>query len=379
MAALKIVTTLSIITIFFACGGPTVDYAMPAPMQETPKNVILLIGDGMGLAQISAAMHMNHNSISFEKFPVIGLHKSHSYNKLITDSAAGATAFACGVKTYYNAIGVDKDTIPCKTIIEEAEENNLATGIVVTSTLVHATPASFYAHQTIRTKYEEIAIDLVDSNIDFMVGGGKRYFDRREKDDRNLYKELQRKNYQIGNYFNSSVNQLSINTNKPIAFFTADTDPLPVDAGRDYLTPVTKKAMQYLEGCNENGFFLMVEGSQIDWVGHSNNGKLVVEEMLDFNKMVEAVLAYAAQKGNTLVVVTADHETGGMSLVKKPKMKKFKMEFTTNGHTATLVPVFAYGPSAELFRGIYDNTAINHKIRQALGFTSSEPTSKQSD
>ena len=378
MLSLKQFILVSLMTTLCACSGTNVDFSMPVPEMDKPKNVILLIGDGMGLPQISAAMYANNNKLALEKFPVVGFHKSHAHDKLITDSAAGATAFACGVKTYYNAIGVDKDTIPCKTLIEEAEERALATGIVVTSTLVHATPASFYAHQYIRTRYEEIAVDLVNSDIDFMVGGGKRYFDRRDSDDRNLYAELVKKDYQVGNYFTSDVNRLSINTNKRIAFFTADTDPVPVDAGRTYLPLVTKKALQYLENRSENGFFLMVEGSQIDWAGHSNNGQLVIQETLDFDDMVEAVLVFAAQNRETLVIVTADHETGGMGLT-KGKMKRVKTKFTTNGHTASMVPVFAYGPSDHLFSGIYENTAINHKIRQALGFTNSYTGSKQSD
>lgn len=372
MPSLRLLSQLCLMTIICACSGTNVELPRDISAYGQPKNVIFLIGDGMGLAQITAAMYHNNNKLALEQFPVIGFHKSHASDQLITDSAAGATAFACGVKTYYNAIGVDKDTIPCKTLMEEAKERNLATGLVVTSTLVHATPASFYAHQTIRTKYEEIAVDLVDSGIDFLIGGGKRYFDRREYDDRNLYKELEKKDYKVGNYFDQPFTDFSTNTSQKVVFFTADTDPVPVSAGRKYLPYATRRALQYLDKRTEEGFFLMVEGSQIDWAGHANNAELVIDEILDFNKMIEVVLNYAKKKGNTLVVVTADHETGGMGINKESKMGEIKAEFTTNGHTASMIPVFAYGPSAKLFSGIYENTAINHKIREALGFDDSE-------
>lgn len=154
-----------------------------------PKNVILIIGDGMGLSQITAAMYRNGNTLNLEQFPIVGLQKSYAANNLITDSAAGATAFSAGVKTYNGAIGLDADSTPVTTILEEADRMGFATGMVVTSTIVHATPASFIAHAKSRNYYEEIAADFLDTEIDLFIGGGKKYFDRRESDDRNLYQE----------------------------------------------------------------------------------------------------------------------------------------------------------------------------------------------
>lgn len=339
--------------------------------EQKPKNIILMIGDGMGIAQITAGLYSNNNRLALEKFPVIGFHKTYSYDDLITDSAAGATAFSCGVKTFNGAIGINSDSTPCTTILEEAEQKGLATGMVVTSTIVHATPAVFIAHQNMRAFNEEIAADFLKTDIDLMIGGGKRYFDRRENDNRDLYEELLRKGYFVSDYSKAELSQLGLSAKQNFAYFTADTDPLPAEMGRDYLPYAVKQALPFLEQRSEKGFFLMVEGSQIDWAGHARKEGVLISEMLDFNRAVEAALDFARKKGNTLVIVTGDHETGGLSINEGSKMNKLKMVFTTNTHTATLIPVFAYGPSAQLFGGIYENTEIHKKMRQALGFIDS--------
>ncbi|MCB9080746.1 MAG: alkaline phosphatase [Lewinellaceae bacterium] len=366
---------------FFSCQSTQRVLQAPvpaAPLADKPHNVVLLIGDGMGLTQISAAMYSNNNQLFLEQFPVVGLHKSYANDELITDSAAGATAFACGVKTYNGAIGLAADGTPCKTIVEESEANGLATGLVVTSTIVHATPAAFVAHAKMRELYEEIAADILDTEVDLLIGGGKQYFDRREEDSRNLVDELRRRNYQVQSYDQADINGFKWDPTRNLVYFTADKQPLPVSAGRDYLAFATRQSLHYLEKRSEKGFFLMVEGSQIDWMGHANDGKAAVKEVLDFDRTVQVVLQYARERGNTLVIVTADHETGGMAIMPGSKMNKLEFEFTTNGHTATLIPVFAYGPGAELFAGIYENTAINQKIRQALGFSGASAAVKLS-
>lgn len=332
------------------------------------KNIILMIGDGMGLAQISAATYSSPNRLSFENFQTVGLHKSHSSSDLITDSAAGATAFSTGVKTFNGAIGMDRDSLPVKTILEECEEKGMATGLVATVSITHATPAAFIAHQPNRVMYESIAADFLDTDIDYFVGGGKQYFDRRKSDNRNLYQELIDKGYQVADYFDSPIVQTKPSVAKPFAYFTADKHPLPVTAGRNYLSFVTRQALQFLEKRSDKGFFVMIEGSQIDWGGHSNDGNWMVQETMDFDRAITEALRYAQKNGNTLVIVTADHECGGLSLNEKSKMGRPKFQFSTNGHTAALVPVFAYGPGSELFGGIYQNTDIYTKMRRAFGW-----------
>ncbi|MEL7422814.1 MAG: alkaline phosphatase [Bacteroidota bacterium] len=346
------------------------EYSPPIELEETerPKNIILMIGDGMGLTQITAGMYVNGNKLHLEEFPVVGLHKSHSSDNLVTDSAAGATAFSAGRKTYNGAIGVDPDTTSLYTILEEAEDQGMATGLVSTSTIVHATPASFIAHQPQRSMYEAIAADFLETEIDLFIGGGKKYFDRR-KDNRDLLKELSSKGYYVSSYFEQKLTDLRPNPNKNLAFLTADSDPLTYEQGRTYLKPASEIACDFLDKRGaQGGFFLMIEGSQIDWGGHANNTNYIITEMIDFDNSIGAVLDFAKADGNTLVIVTADHETGGFAINPGSTQDSIIGAFTSDYHTAALIPVFAYGPGAQLFSGIYENTAIYHRMRQAFGF-----------
>ena len=339
--------------------------------QETPafqpaKNVILLIGDGMGLTQISAALYSNDNKLNFEEFSFIGFQKSFSSDNLITDSAASATAFSCGVKTYNGAIGVNRDTLPVASIFEEAEANGMATGVITTSTIVHATPAAFLAHQPERKMYQEIALDISNSGADLLIGGGKKYFDKRTIDSRNLYKELANKNYQVSDFFQTDFSELSYSADKKLAYFTANGDPVPFAKGRNYLVPAAQMAPNFLTSRSRKGFFLMIEGAQIDWGGHANDLDYMLEEMLEFDQVIGEMLRFAKEDGETLVIVTGDHETGGLSINLGSKMNDLNPKFTTEYHTGTMIPVFAFGPGAELFSGIYDNTDIFQKMRLAL-------------
>ena len=336
---------------------------------EMPRNIILMIGDGMGLSQISAAMFLNDNHLELEHFPVVGLQKTHAANDLVTDSAASATAMACGVKTYNGAIGVDVNKKPVKSILEEAKANGLAVGLVTTTTIVHATPAAFIAHVEQREMYEEIALELLKTPVDFFIGGGKKYFDRRQMDDYDLYRELQNSGYVVSDYFRKELSEISFDHQKKFAYFTADDDPLPVAQGRDYLPLASRLATGFLDKRGrEKGFFLMIEGGQIDWGGHAHDADYIISEVLDFNRAIAEVLQFAREDGKTLVIVTADHETGGFAINPGSTVDSLITAFTTDYHTAVMVPVFAFGPGAELFKGVYDNTAIHTKMRQAFGF-----------
>lgn len=323
----------------------------------------------MGLSQVSAAMYSQKEVLALESFPVIGFHKTHSSSDLITDSAASATAFACGIKTYNNAIGVGPDTLPRLTILEEAAQKGLATGLIATASIVHATPASFAAHQPMRTFYERIAKDFAKADIDLLIGGGKKYFDRRENDDLDLVDSLKAHNGMVRDFLSYELDETMPDIEQNFIYFTADDNPLPVSHGRSYLSYASKMGCRFLHAKNrEEGFFLMIEGSQIDWANHANEGNLMIQEVLDFDRAIGEVLRFAKQRGNTLVVVTADHESGGVAVNGKKKRGAIETIFTTNGHTGTLVPVYAYGPSAEIFSGIYENTAIYHKMRSFLGW-----------
>jgi len=342
-----------------------------------PKNIILMIGDGMGMAQITASMYLNRKGSYLEQFPAIGFQKTSSGDNLVTDSAAGATAIACGVKTFNNGIGVDMDTLPVPSIMEVAEEKGFSTGIVVTSSVVHGTPGPFLAHTDHRERKEEIAAQIADTGIDFLVGGGKRYFENRESDDRNLTKELKAKGYNVYDYFKSELFDIHVSNRKNFVFFTADDRPPSALAGRKYLPYITGVGIKHLRKRSEKGFFMLVEGSQIDWGGHANDAEQLIAEMDDFNTTIGKVLKFAKKDGETLVIVTADHECGGFSINKGSTKKELITSFTTNGHTADIIPVFAYGPQSDLFRGIYENTEIHTKMMKALQFSKSEDSAKK--
>lgn len=368
----KMVWVMLLLLFAGSCATPDVS---PSPSSDLrpnrkAKNIILLIGDGMGLTQITAGLYSNNNHLELEGFPVVGLHKSYSSDNLVTDSAAGATAFACGIKTYNGAIAVDPDSTPVQTILEEAERKGLATGLVATSTIVHATPASFIAHANQRRYYEEIAADFLDTEIDIFIGGGKKFFDRRETDDRNIYAELEAKGYVMSDYFKESLQPNKVDFSQNFGYLTADNDPLPVRQGRNYLEPASILAMDFLQAhdTENKGFFLMIEGSQIDWGGHANDSDYIITEMLDFDKVIGKALDFAKEDGETLVIVTADHETGGYAINPGSKMGRIEPGFTSDYHTASLIPVFAFGPGAEIFSGIYENTDIYTKMRRAYGF-----------
>lgn len=349
--------------IAFVC----LNWAATSSAQPRPKNIILMIGDGMGVSQVTTGMYANDKHLNLERFPNTGLMKTHSSSHLITDSAAGATAFACGCKTYNGATGVDSNRKPCTTILEQAEKNGLATGLVVASSITHATPAAFVAHVAERTYMEDIAADFMHIELDFFVGGGMKYFNQRTRDKRDLYAELKAKGYQLSNFTEKNLADIQPDPSKPFGWFSAISEPDSAKAGRDYLPLAAKMAAHFLQARSSQGFFLMVEGSQIDWACHDKNDSRAISEILDFDAAVGEMLRFAEADGNTLVIVTADHETGGMAIEQGEGFEQFELDFTTGHHTASMVPVFAFGPGANLFGGIMDNTDIYWKMAKLWG------------
>jgi len=328
------------------------------------KNIILMVGDGMGVAQIYAGLTAKHGSLNLERCTTVGFHKNQASDNYVTDSAAGATAFACGVQTYNGAIGVDASGKAVPTILEMAERNGLATGLVATCSITHATPACFISHQSSRSLDENIALDFLTTDIDVFIGGGRKFFAAR-KDGLNLVDSLKARNYTVAN---SMAEIEQVNSGK-LAAFLADEQQPKFSAGRgDELVKSTDKALQLLKR-NKKGMFLMIEGSQIDWGGHGNDTQYIIDEMVDFDNAIGKVLDFAAKDRNTLVIITADHETGGFS-INNGDMKAGTVEgkFTTGNHTGVMIPVFAYGPGAEQFSGIYQNTDIFHKMLKAFRF-----------
>jgi len=335
------------------------------PPAEFPQNVILLIGDGMGLSQVSLAVYEGGKALRMQEFPVTGLAKTHSAKQRVTDSAAAATAIACGCKTYNGALGMDAHRKPCTSLLEQAKSAGLATGLVTTSSITHATPAAFVAHVPRRAAYEEIATFFTNRTLDLMIGGGLKYFTERQ-DKKNLCQELKEQGWRLSDYRQQAALPADLPVEQPFAWFSAWEEPPFASQGRAYLAPAAALAPEFLTARSTKGFFLMIEGAQIDWAGHRNQADDVLREVLDFDAAVGAALDFAQKDGKTLVIVTADHETGGLALAQGDQPQELQIKFTTTQHTATLVPVLAFGPGAENFGGVYDNTDIYRKMQAAL-------------
>lgn len=333
---------------------------------KDPQNVILLVGDGMGLTQISTSFYFSETPSNFQRFKHIGLHQNTPTDARITDSASGATAFSIGFKTYNAAIGVDKDTVGHETILETAAKMGKSTGVVATSSITHATPASFFAHVANRNMHEEIAADFMKTPIDFAAGGGIKFFHQRA-DRRDLLADLSARGVVVDT---AELGQHYDPASPYTCLLAADGLPKMSEGRGDFLPKASKMAISHLNQ-NKKGFFLLIEGSQIDWGGHSNDGNYIIEEMKDFDKTIGDVLDFAEKDGNTLVVVTADHETGGLALSSltafgRSDYNQINPTFSTGGHTAALIPVFAYGPGAERFMGIYQNNDIYAKMMEGF-------------
>lgn len=331
--------------------------------KKRPKNVILLIGDGMGVAQVFSAVTANRGVLNMTQMPFTGFSQTQSADRYITDSAAGGTALSSGQRTFNGALAVDTDTLSIPTILEISKSKGYATGLVSSSSITHATPASFIAHQPSRGMEEEIAADFIGSDIDIFIGGGRKFFVKR-KDGRNLLTELENDNYLV---FNSLDDASNVNSGK-LAILTAENHNEAYPERGEMLPEATEKAINVLKN-NKKGFFLMVEGSMIDWGGHDNNTAYVVQETLDFDRAIGKALEFASSNKETLVIITADHETGGMTLNGGDISKgEVSARYTTGGHTAIMVPVFAYGAGADKFTGVYDNTEVFDKMIELLGF-----------
>tara|TARA_B100000427_G_scaffold79434_1_gene64783 strand:+ start:727 stop:1848 length:1122 start_codon:yes stop_codon:yes gene_type:complete len=349
-------------------------------------NIVLMIGDGMGLTQITSGMYSNNNSTALENFEYIGLSKTHSYDNLVTDSAAAGTAMSSGEKTQNKVLGLDHNGNPIKSILSLSQEKGYSTALVATSNILHATPAAFFANIDYRYNYEPIADQLTKSGVNYFVGGGEKYFNARE-DKRNLINEMTENGYE----FVYNISDFEKNKSNYLGFFTAKDEPYyfykganysyreydeddydkdePLEdfTGREsYLARSTRATLSKLDEMGKP-FFIMIEGSQIDWGGHDNDQKYMVSQFLEFNDAIQVVLEFAKKDKNTIVVVTADHETGGAAIVRgKLSDSTIKNRFATTNHTASMVPVFSYGPKAHLFKGIYENTEIFNKLLSIL-------------
>lgn len=364
-----------ILILAAACGAPVpADAPAPrgaptqapeqAPRPVGPPGVILFIGDGTGLEYWNAAKLAATEPLAIESLPVIGLMDTESTDSRTTDSAAGATALASGVRTYNGAIGLAPDSTPVETVLELAIRQGWATGLIATSNVTHATPAAFAAHQPSRQMYEAIAADMADRRIDVLLGGGRDHFRAVTREDgRDLMARLRDGRAYVEDA--AAFRSLDMDTVRALVGLFADNHPEPAPARAPDLSELTAGALAVLEQDPE-GFFLMVEGSQIDWRGHDNAPiDEVIAEVRDFDDAIRAALRFQERRPNTLIVVTADHSTGGLVIHSDPT-GAITAHYTTTGHTAGMVPLFARGPGAAAFGGIRDNDHVGRLLLQVV-------------
>lgn len=327
---------------------------------EPVRQVILLIGDGMGLAQQYAGFTAAGGNLNLFQLRDIGFSVTTPADGYITDSAAGATAMATGTKTNNRYVGVDASGKRLTSITEICYQQRWRTAVISAGDITDATPAAFYAHQPEREWSEAIAAEFVNSHVNWLIGGGSHHFVQR-KDQQDISAMLRARGYSFSTQFNA------IDTARhPFTVIVDNAAVVSKKMGRgDFLVKAFQQATATL-GAGNHPFFMMAEGAQIDYGGHANDMETVVREMLDFDALVGEALRYADTHPGTLVVITADHETGGLSLVGGHiQQQQVLGHFSTNDHTAIMVPVYAYGAGASRFRGVYPNTALFDKIVQA--------------
>ena len=364
------------------------------------KNVIYLIGDGMGFGAVSSLLLSEDSVTGFEQAPVIGLSETCSANNYVTDSPAGGTALACGVRTKNGYLGVDPEGKPLTSILRKAQAMGKRSGIVVNTVLTEATPAAFYAGVTSRSMSFDIAKQFTESGVDVAIGAGLEPFIKRP-DSLDLTATLINKGYDVHLDWKTVLNTTSKkfvgilpmgdvhrrnesgNTTagaadgaevclaaKLAASSEENGDTTRLSEPTVYLEKATAKALEVLSNDNRQGFFLMIESAIIDGYGHNNDSEGMIEEMKEFDNTLRQLVAYVNQHPETLLVVTADHETGGTGVSYKSyevgSTTPVQLSFSTKGHTGTIVPVFAYGAGAEAFAGIMKNTDLPKKMEELM-------------
>lgn len=330
------------------------------PKGRKVKNIIFMIGDGMGLEQISAAWVCNGGKLNLDNFTNVGIQRTYSANRLVTDSAAAGSALATGHKTNNGMISMTPDTVAVMSLAEEAIEKGKRAGAAVTCRVNDATPAAFFSHSASRKNQEDIVEQMAGSGVYFLSGGGTKFWRDRE-DGKDISEDVKARGY---SYVETKEELMAVENGPVIALMDSYELKPSLDRG-DILPASVTKALELLD--NRKGFFLMIEGSMIDDGGHDNKAGHTMEEIFDFDRTLGIVLEWAAKDGQTLVIVTADHATGGMTLLSGSiDEKRIRVNYSTTGHNGIALPVFAWGPHSEDFVGIYENTELSDRIRALI-------------
>ena len=358
------------------------------PIKNKPKNIILLISDGMSLTQVSTYRLLKggpNERIAVDKFPVSGIVLTHSENAIVTDSASSATAFSTGRKTNNGALGLDEDNKILENFTEIIDRYGYVSSLISTSEITHATPAAYASHVDLRWKTDEISLQMMESKVMTILGGGRHFFlpedlGGKRSDGLNLLEQMESSRMvmtekkELDSFDHSDLG-------KVVGLFADEALRDKEKPENHVLEPSSSEMLNFAinrsEKFNENGckgFFIMLEGSQVDWAGHANDLNYLKREMQDFDEAVELALDYATQNPDTLVIATADHETGGLLIESSSPTNytapEVKFSFNTGigygSHTGVPVPVYAYGPGSENFTGTLDNTDIFYAMLEAV-------------
>ena len=323
--------------------------------QARVRNVILLIGDGMGQGAVNAGMYANGGELTMTNLQTVGFVRTQSADNFTTDSAASGTAYATGVKTNNGYLGKNpaRENIP--NIPELIAPMGYACGVLSTDDLNGATPAAFFAHQASRNAKEEIWADLPASSLTFASAGTQSTFESMPV----LTQEAIRSKFSV--VYDPA--DPAVRSSDRLLYLPKSVQ---LDRG-NYLPATTEMAIEYLAARSRKGFFLMVEGARIDKCEHANDFPGTVQETLDFDKAIEAAVRFAERDGHTLVIISADHETGATILSKADPAEGYARGiFASTGHTPMMVPLFAYGPHSREFSGVQENSDVARKILQLL-------------
>lgn len=329
---------------------------------EPPRRVILFVADGAGVGHWSVA-RVTLDSLAVEAFPSVGLIDTRGYGHLVTESAASATAFATGVETFEGALGVGPDSLPRRTVLEAAQAQGLATGLITTTFLTDATPAAFVAHYPSRD-HREVARQIGAQDVTVLLGGGRLAFASTRRADSTIVLDVMRQRY---TYVTTADELAAVNpdTTGHLLGLFADQDMPAAAQRRPSLADMTAAALDILDR-NPRGYFLLVENEDTDTRAHANEsfGSLA-DEMRAVDEAVRVALVYQARHPETLIVVLGDHETGGLSLLADTTGQP-ALRYTTRGHTAAMVPVFARGPGSSALRGVLTNERVGQILMERV-------------
>lgn len=339
-----------------------------------PKNVILLIGDGMGFGHVTSARLADNGTqgkLLLDTMPVTGFAITCPHGNVVTDSAASGTALATGVKTKNGSIGVDAEKKPVKSILEVAQGMGKSTGVVTNDAIVGATPSAFVANVADRGMHWDIAAQMSSSRVNVLLGGGKLSFVPKvegkegREDGRDLLADMRKRGYDV---VETRDQMLAAKSDRVLGLFTwqggmDDINPVP-SVAEMLQCAVTKLST------GSRGFFVICESAGCDHGGHGNNIDAVLGGVKQIDEALQVALDYAQKNNDTLIIVTADHETGGLATQNPSKEKpdtKFNPQWTGGGHTGNMVPIYAFGPGSERFSGTHQNTDIPKIIAELWG------------